>query len=465
MKWNDRGRAGRLTAMIFIVIIGLAGLSCATFTKMFSRQGPWLLIAGKGGMWAFNPDDSGLTHISDVRPFTSIDLAQTTAPKGGHVAFFTADVSAQTEDLYLYTLSLPNAELETVMLLIPPGTTSKEYNDPDNPLTQVEQILISFESLAWSPDGSQLAFMSAAKDSSLDLYVYSTETGEVTQLTDGSSQAMRPSWSPDGIFIVHTSVDSLGTGAGFAMDGIWAARADGREVRSLYPIPEESGDEVVIGWTSKDHFAIYTRNGPCGSSNLRTYDLRSGEIEVLWSGFFSHAVVASEAGAVLVTIDEGIAGCNQENREGTFLYLPGQSEADPVLETGVGWLSWEPAVGLFLAMEDRELTAISPDGEVTRLSDAPGGKPPVLSSDGRFWAFDETTRPDMPGLYAGPFGREALQVFPGSAAYMTWAPENGGLFFIANEDLYFAATPDFTPIPIYEGFGVNGVDSISWVWP
>lgn len=52
--------------------------------------------------------------------------------------------------------------------------------------------------LAWSPDGTKLAFVSGHRGTSADVFVYSRDMGESTRLTDGPSHAYQLSWSPDG---------------------------------------------------------------------------------------------------------------------------------------------------------------------------------------------------------------------------------------------------------------------------
>ena len=57
---------------------------------------------------------------------------------------------------------------------------------------------------AWSPDGTQIAYMSD-RDGSREIYVFNLETGEETRLTDNSNREAFPVWSPDGTQIAYTS--------------------------------------------------------------------------------------------------------------------------------------------------------------------------------------------------------------------------------------------------------------------
>jgi len=56
--------------------------------------------------------------------------------------------------------------------------------------------------LTWSPDGGSLAFSEAADG---HLYRIDVRTGVVTQLTDGTTDDLEPSWSPDGRLIAYAA--------------------------------------------------------------------------------------------------------------------------------------------------------------------------------------------------------------------------------------------------------------------
>lgn len=57
---------------------------------------------------------------------------------------------------------------------------------------------------AWSPDGHRIAFAKSA-DGDTDLFVYDLNTGQTRQLTRSSAIDTEPTWSPDGNKIVFTS--------------------------------------------------------------------------------------------------------------------------------------------------------------------------------------------------------------------------------------------------------------------
>ena len=88
---------------------------------------------------------------------------------------------------------------------------------------------------AWSPDGSQIAFVSARHpdreyDSQSDIWVVAANGGDVRQVTPTAGARRAPSWSPDGRLIAHIHsplVPSNGTLQVVAADGSSSADASG----------------------------------------------------------------------------------------------------------------------------------------------------------------------------------------------------------------------------------------------
>jgi len=428
-------------------------------------SGPWLLVEAEDGMYAVNSDGSGLSYLTVELPLVIQDLEKSVASQGGRVALVTSTDPLRMANLTLKLLSLQSGKFETITPLTSVETEPGQNAEPGDPAFEVARAISGLHNLAWSPDGRQLAFMGAMNGPSSDLYVYSLDSGEILQLTDGPSQGIRPTWSPDGAYIVHAGVGSLGTGAGFNMQGIWAAKPDDSDVITLYPIPEGSGDENFLGWVSQSQFLVYTWSVVCGPKNLRIYDLTTGKTEVLWENFFGDAILSPETGTVLLSIDEWMADCNPGGYEATFLLQPGQATPLQVLDLGTFAMDWYPSAGVFLVKSEAKMFAIWPEGEVRRLVDAPGTELPAVSPDGRTWAFSESTQGGAAGLWLGGFGDETDRISTESSRHATWSPGGEGLFFFGDTGLYFASEPNFEPILIGPGLRVIQTGPTTWVWP
>jgi dipeptidyl aminopeptidase/acylaminoacyl peptidase len=427
--------------------------------------GPWWVFQTHDGLWAINPDASGLTQLSGRISILPVDFADSVASQGGKLAFITSSDSVRRADLSLEILSLPDGSIRKLTSLTSPETEPDPDSVPGDPEFEAVRAVADLHSFAWSPDGNSLAFMGVIGGPTSDLYVYSLDTGDITRLTDGPSQAISPTWSPDSEFIVHSGVDTLGTGAGYLMRGVWAARADNSSVLDLYPIPQGSGNEVVVGWISPDRFLVYTWSVICGPRSLRTYNLADGSEETLWNGFFSNVALDLNRGNVLLTIDEMTANCNEGGVQGIFLFQTGQMTAFEVLEFGVYKMSWVPEVDRFLARFGVDLLAIGPEGEASKLASAPIENDPVIPTDGTHWAFSGTDQIGGAGVWVGDFGQSAGQVFSGGAWGLSWSPGGEGFFFFADGGLHFAPAPNFSPILVTEGIQLMWDDAAAWVQP
>ncbi|HEC22208.1 MAG TPA: hypothetical protein ENI95_04755, partial [Chloroflexi bacterium] len=299
-----------------------------------------------------------------------------------------------------------------------------------------------------------------------DLYVYSLVDGTITRLTDGPSQAIRPVWSPDGQYIVHAGVSTLGTGAGYGMEGVWAARADDSGVLTLYDPTEGgrmSGDEVIVGWADPQTFIVYTWDPMCGGRELRTYNIPTGEITMLWEGYFDRIAVEPEGGTALLTVSTYIAECTPGITPGAYL-IPPDGTPQQVTSGAPGLLRWEPAVEGFVIDTPAGPRVVSLDGEVS-IPPAPA-YPLAVSPDGRWWAWssgDPGSAERMLWIGTTEPGAELRQVFDEWVFYATWSPDGRSLFFFSDDRLYVAHAPDYGPLLIGEGMTLAGESAIVWV--
>jgi len=107
-----------------------------------------------------------------------------------------------------------------------------------------ELILCSpITNLAWSPDGSKIAFTGYLQgfDHPADIYVVDINTKKVTNLTNTPdiSENGPIVWSPDGTYLVYEVVDTQIAESGSAEDihHLWLMKADGSERRLLNTRP------------------------------------------------------------------------------------------------------------------------------------------------------------------------------------------------------------------------------------
>lgn len=441
--------------------------------EAISANGPWLVFSSEDAVWAANANGTGASQLAGGFSRVTSPVA---APSGGHVAYVTAQ-TADYAGLELHLVSLPGGESKTLTPLtsavtgIKPDTRAEDI--PFSPNLEIARAILDVPSLAWSPDGKKLAFIGAMDGTSADLYIYSLSGRSLRQLTDGPSQGYRPTWSPDGKYIVHAGADSFGTGAGYAMAGVWAAQADGSLVKELYT--PDSGDEVIAGWVSNSAFLVYSWGPGCGPSNLRTFDIETGETTQLWPGAFSiqglgpNIAYNPATGAVLITLDEYTAGTfcagdGQPKKPGLYLTNVRQPRPLYVSDVSVFLPVWDKNLNLFLASTEDGAVRVTTNGGITALA-APTTATPVISPDGTAWAWANSGFGDKPaGLWIGPVGQKApTRVYEDAVYYATWSPDGQHVFFFADGGLYVTDRSGSSPVLLTKARSWSG--EAKWVMP
>ena len=364
-------------------------------------------------------------------------------------------VNDQTLDLVV--VKIPSGEMTTIAHLA--SITTDEYGsiyleDPD--VTSPEALAIcaitDFSSAAWQPgDGRLLAFVGAINGPTADLYLYDTQTQEITQPTDGPSQAILPDWTPDGQYILHYGVSAVppfggGIGCGNHLDGIWAVRASDGTVLTM-PKPESDAlnpHDILLGWHDDSHYLTY--NGSNGCYSLDSVNVVNGETTPVMDFSFTRAISQSpENGALLFASD---ASCPNSLGEGIFLLSPGQTTPRRIHDEPVLEMRWMPESKVF---HTYPAALFSSDGE-TRY-DPPvydsSYKPAVSRHGYQAWGVMKNRKGRV--LVKVP-GSEWQTILDGSGddisvAQLLWDPMEGRTLLIILRDgsLYAATYPDFAP--------------------
>ncbi|MCB9134985.1 MAG: PD40 domain-containing protein [Anaerolineales bacterium] len=422
--------------------------------------GPWLVIITPDGAWAINADGTDLQRVVDVPILAPQDTYAMPAPKGGFAAFITGD--SRWHELTLNILSLPR-NLTRKIPLVAPEYAVKDDSFPGDPDLEAARALIELTSLAWSSDGRQLAFMGVREGPTSDLYTFSMENYWLavpddaekgfTRWTDGPSQGILPTWSPDGRYIVHAGVNTLGTGAGYDMAGVWAVDTQTGEVLDLYE--PKDGAEIFVGWLDGHTLLVYSWSPVCGNENLRTYDLETEETRPLWAGAFNGVAFDPGSGGVLVTSEQFLVDCMPDGQAGA-IYFPAGGPAALLLTDQDAFIPfWDASGQVFLFRTADTIMAAWPDGYATVLP-APGMTLPSASVDGKFlWTLQS-------GVWIGTTDTDPVQIFSLPASLPVWSPDGQTLFFIGEEGLFAAHAPDFVPQLVGPGFFGTGA---FWVRP
>jgi hypothetical protein len=409
-----------------------------------NESGPWLAIITPDGLWAVNEDGSGLTRLTDQHVLAPQDTTVMAAPGGGKIAYITGKI--QNYDLTLNIYNLPSGTTQTIPLIAPQYRPALNAV-PGDPAFEAVRALYELTSNAWSPDGTKLAFMGVIDGPSSDLYVYDTADQSIAQLTDGPSQGTSPIWSPDGKYIVHLGVRTLGTGAGMAIDNIWAARADNGGVFDLYEIPLHSGDERVVGWLDAHTFLVHSWSPHCGKQNLRAYDVETGETQPYWKIPFNGVAVPPAApgvgGAVwagmILTLDQYTATCDGQQSPGIYLIPYDLSQPVSQITDAEAFIPvWDSQAHLAFARTPGDVWAIDPATGQAEILPAPEPFLPNGSPQRQMlWASH------ISGVWLIDADQLTLHVYDSPAFLSAWNAADSRMFFSTELGLFTTSAPDY----------------------
>jgi Tol biopolymer transport system component len=154
---------------------------------------------------------------------------------------------------------------------------------------------------ALSPDGSTLAFVSTREGGFANIWLLDLAARQYRPLAKTNAGSFRPSWSPDGKWIVFTSDRETqrahwdGGWEWIQSLAIYVVRSDGTSLRRLTPIDGYAGSPK---WSSDGRRLIFyqstpkdvypgrtgTARGPFAVSQVASVDVESGAVKVLTTG-------------------------------------------------------------------------------------------------------------------------------------------------------------------------------------
>ncbi|MBN1427290.1 MAG: PD40 domain-containing protein [Anaerolineae bacterium] len=437
-----------------------------------SPDGPWLAFAANRAIWIANADGSGASQLTGSFAAVTSPIA---APSGGTAAYITAG-RPNHGGLDLWILNLPSGQSDRIT---PLTSTNTETNPGTGvargtPGFEIAHAIVELPSLAWSPDGTRLAFIGAMDGQSADLYVYSLSDGSITRLGDDPSQDYRPIWSPDGQYIVYAGASSFGTGAGYAMAGVWAAHAESGEVRLLYQ--PESSDEIFSGWTSQSVLLLHSWSAVCGAHNLRTIDIETGKVTPIWPGTFfvqdagSGVAYDPVSDTVLLVLDEHSASSTcaidgQAQKPGLYLIDINRPKPMYVSDLLADAHIWDSRQKAFLVCTEDGSIQVTTKGGITYLIAPTFSTTPITSPDGTEWLWIGSGFAYQPaGLWIGRVGRnKASPVSDASVYAASWSPDSRRVFFFTDGKLYVTDRPAGDPVSLADN--IQHVDKAVWIIP
>jgi len=375
------------------------------------------------------------------------------SPDGHWLAFYTGSAGeyghmpAQgTADLTLNLLDLETGETQVLTRLLSkdyPNNFAQAAKNLNNPDRTAQSLYDAFtygitKTLAWSPGGKYLAFAGQMDGLSSDLYVYDVGTKSIRRLSSGDQELQWISWSPDGKWIVHSSV--YGVGQGMTFD-IYAASVDGF---LRYLSTNVSYDGIDHWVNAHQYLESDGDNGP-GTYGLRLVDVETGKITRVWDGSFSDYIV---------------------DQSGTWVILPGASPllgTDPNFAPSLYLINLKTLVKSKIQVPNNipgygDIRPFGVGGQEFVFLNQISGNPAFLSANGVWTPTDlgEVNISVSPSaeywlavggdvkIYSGDNSLIKTSASPFSDSYINfaWRPDSSGVFLISDSEIYAMNVPD-----------------------
>lgn len=397
-------------------------------------------------------DGQGRTEIH--LPGHLYNLKASVSPDGKWVAYFTGTKESEPYDFSLHLLNLSEKTTRTVTNLIAPGF-------PDNlePMTSIikdtggwscdveckiyqAQNNLSFyiQTLAWSPNSTQLAFTAQIDGPSSDVYIYDIDSQTIRRLTDDLPNISALEWAPNGKKLLY--VNSY-PGMIYASTSLHIADPNIQSPQSPKAIYEGTfwGS---LGWMSDNEYVVHGAGDGGPLYSFASINVDTNQVREFWP----------------YTVDMFLA--DPDRPKILFLSFPyGTSEKQPEPEAGLYWVdldgTYQKATDEiyypvetqpnadFLAIDGADhLFLIHQNGSVTDLGQKIEYQyPPRTSPNGMY-----TLIPTSKGLVL--FSRDQLlRTWDIKLSDITWRPDSTGAFlYEKRERLYYVSIPSGEPVLI-----------------
>jgi dipeptidyl aminopeptidase/acylaminoacyl peptidase len=371
-------------------------------------------------------------------------LRDALSPDGHWLAFHMGAWSVPNPDFGLYLMHLPDGQIRLVTKLLSPnypldlqsiaerwpvelpGLFSANYDWASLVESDFTQ---GIQALAWSSDGSSLAFAGQMDGPSSDVYVFDMPTGTIRRLSSDIQNVRDITWTPDNKWVMLTN--SI---PGEIYNSATLHRLDptGATVGHA-PSLERGTWWGGIQWVSARQY-LMTHFYDGAIADLWLLDIETGQTTQLWVGPYEAYTFDSEQNTIYVSIFADPEADSESAKEGSGLYrVTFDGRAERVVDK-VYW-SLEFRSGQhpsLVGFNSGSLFAIQRDGSILSISDLDDARL-AISPNRRWLAIYNSAEIEL--YDENNTLLDALS--KGGIQSVLWRPDSLGLFVVNYDELAY----------------------------
>jgi hypothetical protein len=402
------------------------------FVAEFNEYGPYRP--------SFSPDSQKLAFLAPP-PFSSL----TPAPTNSHPGLLLNVVQASDHQLIkqwdLFPADYPQ-NFEKVVEQI-------QGISPSDLQESFERGLYAF---AWSPEGRYLAFAAGIDGPSSDLYVYDWQTQKLRRLDDDLENIQSLWWSNDGKKIEYYS--SFYPGCEGECFSHHIATLDGQPAQTLPQPDSHGGINHYVGELNASTEVVYSQANVTGSAFLSLFDTVTGRSTALYP-YTLDAVAMDPTSKMLLVVS--LHATVEGTPQGVHLINPGtgvrQAVSPEACECSADQYCRSNASSLkvneyrFLVQCPQRTALVALDGTTQKISDQ---NVSLAWAPHQTWLVEFNQSKNEISLLSADL--QVVRTFAVQAyTDMTWRSDGLGIFYLAEDKLYYLAFDSSGPQEVDRG--------------
>lgn len=408
-----------------------------------------IVVVAEKHIWIINEQTGKKEILSDYPLNNFWDIQTGLSPNKKWFAYFTG-FEKESITPQLLVLDLENRQIVLQLPLNDPSAQSAMAEEVGEPEFEASRAMQMPQSLAWSPDGSTLAFIARRDGESADVYLFNPVDLSVARVSEEAGHANDLHWSPNGTYLQYLSTNSFGTGGGSNMEALWVYDFRNRKAELLENLM--SSGERFISWTDNSHFLIASTSSICELHNLRLVNVTRSFNQVILNGCFNSIAYnpINQNGMFSVT-DFNFENCDCGEKLDAGLWIFGNDIGYPVVgeiglkkfeQVQVYDIEFIDQSNLFTVYGDEGLLSIYKGNDFYRVDLFPEEQAltPYKSPNAENWAWASLVQSD---LWFSDENNKAVELSTSSTGLPVWSADGQRLYFFENNRIFLVSAPGF----------------------